>query len=184
MLALQSPDLLGLDEVDAELALLDSLGGEHVPRERDDALFVHGAAAAVVDLDGDHHRLRCVPDSSAWRLYASTIRCTSLCRTTSLCVNWTNPTPSTLSRIRCTWIRPDACSRGRSTCVTSPVTTIFDPKPSRVRNICICSGLVFCASSRITKESLSVRPRMNASGATSIVPRSMYALSFSGSIVS
>ena len=83
-----------------------------------------------------------------------------------------------------TWIRPDACSRGRSTCVTSPVTTILEPKPSRVRNICICSGDVFCASSRITKLSLSVRPRMNASGATSIVPRSMKALSFSGSIVS
>ena len=37
-------------------------------------------------------------------------------------------------------IRPDACSRGRSICVTSPVTTTFEPKPSRVRNICICSG--------------------------------------------
>ena len=54
----------------------------------------------------------------------------------------------------------------------SPVTTIFEPKPSRVRNIFICSGLVFWASSRITKESLSVRPRMKASGATSITPRS------------
>ena len=31
-------------------------------------------------------------------------------------------------------------SRGRSICVTSPVTTTFEPKPSRVRNICICSG--------------------------------------------
>ena len=72
-----------------------------------------------------------------------------------------------------TWISPDACSRGRSICVTSPVTTTFEPKPSRVRNICICSGVVFCASSRMMNESLSVRPRMNASGATSIVPRSM-----------
>jgi hypothetical protein len=51
----------------------------------------------------------------------------------------------------------------------------LDPNPSRVRNICICSGVVFCASSRITNESLKVRPRMNASGATSIVLRSMYA---------
>ena len=33
-------------------------------------------------------------------------------------------------------------------------------------------------------ESFSVRPRMNASGATSIVPRSMYASSRSGSIMS
>ena len=57
--------------------------------------------------------------------------------------------------------------------MTSPVTTILEPKPSRVRNIFICSGVVFCASSRMMNESLSVRPRMNASGATSIVPRSI-----------
>ena len=50
----------------------------------------------------------------------------------------------------------------------SPVTTIFEPKPSRVRNIFICSGVVFWASSRMMKLSLSVRPRMKASGATSI----------------
>ncbi len=54
----------------------------------------------------------------------------------------------------------------------SPVTTIREPKPSLVRNIFICSGLVFWASSRITKESLRVRPRMKASGATSMIPRS------------
>ena len=68
---------------------------------------------------------------------------------------------------------PTRWSRGRSTCVMSPVTTTFEPKPRRVRNICICSGEVFCASSRMMKLSFSVRPRMNASGATSIVPRSM-----------
>ena len=44
--------------------------------------------------------------------------------------------------------------------MTSPVTTIFDPKPRRVRNIFICSGVVFCASSRMMNASLSVRPRM------------------------
>ena len=92
--------------------------------------------------------------------------------------------PSTSERICCTWISPDACSRGRSICVTSPVTTTFDPNPRRVRNICICSGEVFCASSRMMKLSFNVRPRMNASGATSIVPRSMYVFSRSGSIVS
>ena len=80
--------------------------------------------------------------------------------------------------------RPDLVPEGRSTWLVSPVTTIREPKPSRVRNIFICSGVVFCASSRMMNESLSVRPRMNASGATSIVPRSMYAFSFSGSIVS
>ena len=34
-------------------------------------------------------------------------------------------------------------------------------------------GLVFCASSRMMNESFNVRPRMNASGATSIMPCSM-----------
>ena len=80
--------------------------------------------------------------------------------------------PSTPVRMSLTTIRPDFWSRGRSTWVMSPVTTILEPKPSRVRNIFICSGVVFCASSRITNASLSVRPRMNASGATSITPRS------------
>ncbi len=95
-----------------------------------------------------------------------------------------NAMPSIEPRMSCTWISPDACSRGRSICVTSPVTTTFEPKPSRVRNICICSGLVFCASSRMMNESFSVRPRMNASGATSIVPFSMYAASRSASSMS
>ena len=42
----------------------------------------------------------------------------------------------------------------------------------RVRNIFICSRVVFCASSRITKAWLSVRPRMKARGAISSCPRS------------
>ncbi len=75
-------------------------------------------------------------------------------------------------RMSRTTIRPERWSVGRSIWVMSPVTTIRELKPSLVRNIFICSGLVFCASSRITNESLSVRPRMNASGATSITPRS------------
>ncbi len=44
----------------------------------------------------------------------------------------------------------------------------------RVRNIFICSRLVFWASSRIIKLSSRVRPRMYARGATSIFPRSRY----------
>ena len=40
----------------------------------------------------------------------------------------------------------------------------------RVRNIFICMLVVFCASSRMTKECASVRPRMKASGAISITP--------------
>ena len=54
--------------------------------------------------------------------------------------------------------------------MTSPVMTVFELKPSRVRNIFICSGVVFCASSRIMNESFKVRPRMNARGAISMSP--------------
>ncbi len=79
---------------------------------------------------------------------------------------------------------PERWSRSRSICVTSPVTTIFELNPSRVRNILICSGVVFCASSRMMKLSFSVRPRMKASGATSTVPRSIRLFALSGSIMS
>ncbi len=94
-------------------------------------------------------------------------------RTTSEELSRQNATSSTSARIVSTTRRPEVVPDGRSTWVTSPVTTTFDPKPSRVRNIFICSAEVFCASSRMMKESLSVRPRMYASGATSIVPASI-----------
>ena len=42
---------------------------------------------------------------------------------------------------------------GRSICVTSPETTIFEPAPIRVRNIFICETVVFCASSRMMNAS-------------------------------
>ena len=68
--------------------------------------------------------------------------------------------------------RPDVFPCGRSTCVTSPVTTARDPNPMRVRNIFICSEVVFWASSKMMKASFNVRPRMNAIGAISMIPRS------------
>ena len=80
--------------------------------------------------------------------------------------------------------RPLFVPVGRSTWVTSPVTTILEPKPSRVRNIFICSGEVFCASSRMMNASFSVRPRMYASGATSIVPAASSLGMVSGSSMS
>ena len=40
--------------------------------------------------------------------------------------------------------------------MTSPVTTIFEPNPRRVRNIFICSAEVFCASSRMMNASFNV----------------------------
>ena len=58
----------------------------------------------------------------------------------------------------------------------SPVMTAVDPKPIRVRNIFICSTVVFWPSSRMMNDPFRVRPRMNASGATSMTLRSMYLL--------
>ena len=63
---------------------------------------------------------------------------------------------------------PDVTPRGRSTWLRSPVTTMREPSPSRVRNIFICIEVAFCASSSTTKALLSVRPRMKASGAISM----------------
>src|SRR5918999_642300 len=106
------------------------------------------------------------------------------CRTTSRAPRWTNEIPSMCRRISWTTTRPDRCPAGRSIWVTSPFTTAFEPKPRRVRNIFICSGEVFWASSRMMNESFRVLPRMNARGATSMVPRSINRPKASGSIIS
>ena len=50
----------------------------------------------------------------------------------------------------------------------------FEPKPTRVRNIFICAGVVFCASSRMIKALSSVRPLIYARGATSMSPFSAF----------
>ena len=104
--------------------------------------------------------------------------CTMRWRTTSPLVRCTQPSPSMSPRIRSRPPRP-LRPPATSTWVVSPVTTALDPKPMRVRNIFICSGVVFCASSRMMKLELSVRPRMNASGATSTAPRSSSLPAFS-----
>ena len=92
---LQRPHLVGPDEVQPELTLLDALVGEYALRQRDRRLFLDLDAAAVCHLDRDHrYRSRCVPVSSAWSLYASTIRCTSRCRTTSSWPKRMNAIPS------------------------------------------------------------------------------------------
>ena len=72
---------------------------------------------------------------------------------------------------------PRARRRDRSGCRPADrpgsgrrLRTMREPSPSRVRNIFICTGVVFCASSRITKACARVRPRMKAIGATSISP--------------
>ncbi|MCY1555078.1 hypothetical protein D9M68_917090 [compost metagenome] len=79
---------------------------------------------------------------------------------------------------------PDFSPRGRSTWVGSPVTIILEFSPRRVRNIFICMDVVFCASSRMTTALASVRPRMKASGATSIMPEVRQRSTFSGFIMS
>ena len=61
-------------------------------------------------------------------------------RTTSSPPKRTNSMPSTSSRMSPITSSPERWSRRRSICVMSPVTTIFELKPSRVRNIFICSG--------------------------------------------
>ncbi len=61
-------------------------------------------------------------------------------------------------RMRVASTRPDFCCLGRSIWVTSPVMTILEEKPMRVRNIFICSGVVFWASSRMMKASFKVLP--------------------------
>ena len=73
-----------------------------------------------------------------------------------------------------------AAAGGRSIWVRSPVTTIFELKPWRVSTIFICSAVLFWASSRMMKLSLRVRPRMKASGATSMLARSTQFLDFVG----
>ncbi len=102
------------------------------------------------------------------------MRPTSGWRTTSVSSSRTTPTSSIPMKSRSTSPIPLRMPRGKSICVSSAVTTILELAPSRVRNILSCSCVAFCASSRITNASESVRPRMYASGATSIVPRSRY----------
>ena len=78
VLLLQRPALLRRHEGEPELALLDSLRGEHPLGELDCTGLVDLGPAPVFHVNRDRHRFRAVPVSSAWSLYASTIRCTSL----------------------------------------------------------------------------------------------------------
>ena len=88
------------------------------------------------------------------------MRWTITWRTTSWSVSSQMPMPSTSLSTRTACLRPLILSAGRSICVTSPVMTIFELKPMRVKNIFICSQDVFCASSKMIKLSSSVRPRI------------------------
>src|SRR5579859_1636022 len=86
------------------------------------------------------------------------MRWTRLWRTTSFSLNWVQPMPSILPQISRASMRPLFLPEGKSICVTSPVMTALELKPRRVKNIFICSLVVFCASSRMTKESERAAP--------------------------
>ena len=88
------------------------------------------------------------------------MRWTITCRTTSALPSWQMDMPSTPLRTFMASFRPLGLSPGRSIWVMSPVMTTLEPKPIRVRNIFICSRLVFWASSRMMKLSSRVRPRI------------------------
>src|SRR5579862_2087296 len=92
--------------------------------------------------------------------YAAMMRCTSGWRTTSRLLNSITAMPSICFKARCASSRPDCLCEGRSICVSSPVMTALELMPNRVRNMNICSIVEFCASSRMMKALLSVRPRM------------------------
>src|ERR687892_21399 len=82
--------------------------------------------------------------------------CTIRCRTTSLLDRYTNDRSSIPLRISRTTFSPECCPAGRSIWVMSPVTTALELNPNRVRNIFICSGVVFWASSSTMNESFRV----------------------------
>jgi len=54
-------------------------------------------------------------------------------------------------KISCAWSKPVGLLRGRSLWVKSPVITALESKPSRVKNIFICSAVAFWASSMMIK---------------------------------
>src|SRR4051812_48669001 len=109
MVALERADLLRADELQAELAVVDALFVQHAANQLRRGVCVELGARPVRDLDLHHRRpyfRRCVPVSSACSLYASTMRWTSLCRTTSSCPKRTNAIPSIEPRMSWTWISP------------------------------------------------------------------------------
>src|SRR5438477_7386087 len=102
MLALERAHLVLTDEGDSQLAVGHTLRAQHLPRELDRGGLVDLHPAPVRHLDGDH-RFR----SSVCSLYASTMRWTSLWRTTSRWPNSMKLIPSMLSSTSRTCRRPE-----------------------------------------------------------------------------
>ena len=159
----------GGTEREPELAFLHPLGREHAPAARPPPAR-RPDAAAKVDLDGDRHRPRAGLlgvavrlDDPLHELVPHHVLVRELDEADRRDRAQDVADLDQAGRLLARQVdlgdvaRHDHLSRSRAC----------------VRNICICSGDVFCASSRMMNESFSVRPRMNASGATSTVPRSM-----------
>src|SRR5262249_54025717 len=152
-----------VDEQEAHLRVVGHLLGiEHETSESHEVRKIDGLVVLLVTRPDRRivvvaHRgsqLR-PPRRVSCASYASTISCTMRWRTTSRLPSSTNSSPGMPSSTSRTCKRPlRPRPSARSICVTSPVTTHLLPKPSRVRNIFICSAVVFCASSRMMKLSL------------------------------
>ena len=98
------------------------------------------------------------------------MRPTSLCRTTSCAVRWQKERSSTSPRMLSAWRSPLVVPFGQVD--LGDVARDDHPRAeaeARQEHLHLLHE-VFCASSRMMNASLSVRPRMKASGATSIVP--------------
>ena len=79
---------------------------------------------------------------------------------------------------------PDILCVGRSVCVMSPVTTAFESKPRRVRNIFICSIVAFLRFIQDNKRIIERSASHECNRRNSIMFCSMYLSSVSGDIMS
>ena len=158
-----------------KLALLDPLGREHAPRS---STAPASSTAAPLRFSTSTattrtYRLRAVPVSSAWSLYASTIRC-ELVPDDVLVRELDEADPVDRAE--------DVAHLDQAGGLVARQVDLGDvagdddlgaEAEPRQEHLHLQRGEVFCASSRMMNESFSVRPRMKASGATSTVPRSM-----------
>ena len=105
---------------------------------------------------------------------ALTISFTKRLRTTSRLFNRITATPSIEVRIDAHFSKPESSFFGRSIYVISPVNTILEFSPKRVKAIFKVESEAFWLSSMMILARFKVRPRIYANGAISMMPRSTY----------